>query len=140
MATVQFFNQNVTYRFGNRKAIKLWLQNVIHAEQKKAGPVTIILCDDAYLLELNMKYLAHETLTDVITFDYSEGILISGDVFISIDRIKENASLFSKTVNNELMRVMVHGVLHLCGYKDKTKKDSALMREKEDTYLAMLAG
>jgi rRNA maturation RNase YbeY len=86
---------------------------------------------------MNIRYLNHDTLTDIITFEYSEGPLISGDIFISIERVKENARLFSKSFNDELHRVIIHGVLHLCGYKDKTTKDTATMRQKEEAYLLL---
>ncbi len=100
--------------------------------------INVIFCDDSFLLEMNIKYLNHDTLTDIITFDYNEGSAISGDIFISIERVRENAGIFSKSFAEELHRVIIHGVLHLCGYKDKSRKDQVVMRMKEETYLANL--
>ena len=114
-----------------------WLQNVVATENKKLGEIVFIFCRDAYLLEKNIAFLNHDTLTDVITFDYCTEKKISGDIFISVDRIQENAKIFNVTFLNELDRVMVHGLLHLLGYNDKTKKDSAEMKAKEDFYLSI---
>lgn len=99
------------------------------------GATTIIFCSDDYLLDINRSYLNHDYYTDIITFDYSEGIVISGDLFISIDRIIDNSKLFNVSFNQELCRVIYHGFLHLCGYKDKTEEDIKLMRNKESFYL-----
>ena len=99
--------------------------------------LSFIFCDDMELLNKNSKYLNHDTLTDILTFDYSENNNISGDIYISIDRVKENAKTYKVTFENELDRVMIHGVLHLLGYKDKSKKDQKAMREKEDFYLSL---
>ena len=118
--------------------IKLWLKNVVAEEGKMIGDITFIFCTDEYLLQKNIEFLNHETLTDVITFDYSKNIQISGDIFISIDRVKENAKIFQETFLTELNRVMVHGLLHLLGYKDKTKKTAKQMREKENFYLSKI--
>ena len=115
--------------------IKVWLENVVAEEGKMIGDITFIFCSDEYLLQKNIEFLNHETLTDVIAFDYSKNIQISGDIFISIDRVKENAKIFQETFLTELNRVMVHGLLHLLGYKDKTKKNAKQMREKENFYL-----
>jgi len=136
-STIGFFNENSGFKPKQIKKIREWLMAVILAERKSAGEISFIFCDDNYLLEMNVKYLSHDTFTDVITFDYSEENRISGDIFISIDRVRENASNFKKPFDEEIHRVMVHGVLHLCGFKDKTKKDATLMRHKEDTYLAL---
>ena len=105
---------------------------------KRAGYVCFIFVSDQYLLEMNLKYLKHDTLTDVITFDYSEGDVVSGDIFISVQRVKENAATFAVNFNEELHRVMIHGVLHLIGFGDKSKTESDVMRGKEDFYLARL--
>jgi probable rRNA maturation factor len=136
-STIGFFDENSGFKPKQIKKIREWLMAVILAEGKSAGEISFIFCDDNYLLEMNVKYLSHDTFTDVITFDYSEENRISGDIFISTDRVRENASNFKKPFDEEIHRVMVHGVLHLCGFKDKTKKDAALMRQKEDTYLAL---
>ena len=112
-----------------------WIKKVVHSEKKIVGDIIFIFCNDDYLLEKNIQFLNHHTLTDVITFDYCEDKKISGDILISIDRVIENAKLFNVTFLKELDRVMVHGLLHLLGYNDKTKKDSKLMRIKEDFYI-----
>ena len=115
---------------------KKWLNQVISNEAKREGDITYIFCDDDYLLEKNIRFLNHNTLTDVITFDYCEGNSVSGDIFISIERVKENSEVFKVDFLTELNRVMVHGLLHLLGYKDKTEKESNLMRKKENYYLS----
>ena len=115
---------------------KKWLNQVISNEDKEEGDITYIFCDDDYLLEKNIRFLNHNTLTDVITFDYCEGNSVSGDIFISIERVKENSEIFKVDFLTELNRVMVHGLLHLLGYKDKTERESNLMRKKENYYLS----
>lgn len=118
-----------------KNVIKKWINYLIDNEIKKSGEINIILCSDVYLLEMNKEYLEHDYFTDIITFDYVEGNVISGDLFISIDRVKENAGNFGNSFINELLRVVFHGVLHLVGYKDKTDSDQKLMRSKENYYL-----
>jgi rRNA maturation RNase YbeY len=115
---------------------KKWLNQVISNEAKEEGDITYIFCNDDYLLEKNIRFLNHNTLTDVITFDYCEGNSVSGDIFISIERVKENSEVFKVDFLTELNRVMVHGLLHLLGYKDKTERESNLMRKKENHYLS----
>ena len=110
----------------------------VKKEGYAAHYIQFVFCSDVYLLELNQQYLHHDTLTDIITFDYREGKKISGDIFISIDRVRENAGKFNVLFKEELHRVMIHGILHLCGYKDKDKKSKMLMTEKEDFYLRKL--
>ncbi len=112
-----------------------WITDTAISENKETGEITVIFCDDQYLLEINKKYLNHDYYTDVITFDYSEGNLISGDIFISKDRVKENASFYNVSFENELKRVIIHGVLHLLGYKDKEESQQKIMRQKENEYL-----
>ncbi len=111
------------------------LESLIVLENFKSGEITIVFCTDDYLLEMNKTYLNHDFYTDIITFDYSENGVISGDLFISVDRVNDNAGSFSVSVDNELKRVIYHGVLHLCGYKDKTEKEEKEMREKENFYI-----
>jgi rRNA maturation RNase YbeY len=111
------------------------LESLISSENFESGEITIVFCTDDYLLEINKTYLNHDFYTDIITFDYSENDLVSGDLFISIDRVKDNAESFSVSFDNELKRVIYHGVLHLCGYKDKTENDEKEMREKENFYI-----
>jgi len=113
-----------------------WIQKVLQEEGFEEGDINYIFCDDAYLLKLNIEFLNHDTLTDIISFDYVMGELVSGDVFISVERVHENAKDIGTDFNDELNRVMVHGILHYCGYKDKTTDDAMLMRAKEDYYLS----
>ena len=132
----------IDFQFIDTKIIQLknsndWLQKVITTEKKQLGEIVFVFCKDAYLLEKNIQFLKHETLTDVITFDYCEGNQISGDILISVDRVKENSEIFEVTFLNELDRVMVHALLHLLGYKDKTREDAKLIRSKEDFYLSI---
>jgi probable rRNA maturation factor len=126
------FNYELDFTLDNESLYESWISNVIESENKEEGEINYIFCDDDYLLDINLKYLNHDTLTDIISFDYSEDDLISGDIFISIQRVEDNASLFNVSFTEELKRVMIHGVLHYCGYKDKTQSDEVLMRQKED--------
>jgi len=114
-----------------------WINRIINSEQASSGSISYIFCDDAYLLEINKKYLGHDYFTDIITFDYCEGIVIEGDIFISINRVRENALLFNVTFEHELRRVMAHGVLHLLGYDDKVEDAKSEMRKKENEKLKM---
>lgn len=111
------------------------LENIILSEGKKPGEINYIFCDDEYLLQVNREYLKHDYYTDVITFDYVKGKTISGDIFVSLTRIFDNAQTLSKDFESEFFRVLAHGLLHLCGYKDKTEEEIAEMRSKEDYYL-----
>jgi len=122
----------------NSEFFILSLPKLVQLEDKECGPINLIFCDDEKILEVNKEYLAHDYYTDIITFDYSLNQIISGDLFISIDRVIENADMFSKSFENELMRVVFHGVLHLCGYNDKSEEDILVMRSKEDYYLTQL--
>jgi probable rRNA maturation factor len=115
-----------------------WYNQVSLQEDKQLGDVTIIFCSDEYLLEVNRQHLDHDYYTDIITFDYSDFPLISGDLFISIDRVKENATDFKVSFEHELHRVIIHGFLHLCGYLDKTEEDGFLMRSKENHALSLI--
>ena len=117
---------------------KIWLQKVIRREGKVPGDISYIFCDDEYMLGQNKTFLNHDTYTDIITFDQCFGSVVSGSILISLDRVKENADKFGKTFENEMMRVVVHGTLHLCGYKDKNDDEAKVMRQKEDESLALL--
>ena len=130
------FNYETSFLLDNESSISNWLTSVIDAEGFKEGEINYIFCDDNYLLKLNVEFLDHDTFTDIISFDYTMGKLVSGDIFISIDRVKENAKSFNVSFDNELLRVIVHGVLHYCGYKDKTDSDAQVMRAKENLYLS----
>jgi probable rRNA maturation factor len=131
------FNYETDFVLEYEESFSAWIANVILSEKKKVGEVIYVFCDDDYLLKLNQEHLNHDTLTDIISFDYTIGNQISGDIFISVERVLDNAKDFDTTFNEELKRVMVHGVLHYCGYKDKTEADSALMRSKEDDKIKM---
>lgn len=117
---------------------KVWLHQVIRREGRIPGDISYIFCDDAYMIEQNVAFLNHDTYTDIITFDECVGNVVAGSILISLDRVKENAGLFSKSFENEFLRVLVHGTLHLCGYKDKTDEEAKTMRRKEDESLALL--
>lgn len=112
-----------------------WLEELIQTENKKLGEINYIFCDDEYLLKVNQYYLDHDYYTDIITFDYVKGKTISGDIFVSLPRILDNASTLSQNFESEFHRVLAHGILHLCGYKDKTEEEQTQMREKEDFYI-----
>ena len=126
------FNYETDFELHNESDFSKWISEVILSENKKEGEINYIFCDDDYLLEINQQYLDHDTLTDIISFDYSVGNELHGDVFVSIQRVRENAAEFEVTFEEELKRVMVHGLLHYCGYKDKSEKDKREMRLKED--------
>ena len=131
------FNYENEFELQNENQIATWISAVILSENKKEGDINYIFCDDEYLLNLNEQYLDHDTLTDIISFDYSVGNELHGDIFISIERVRENAQDFNVTFEEELKRVLVHGVLHYCGYKDKSEEDEQLMRSKEDEKIKM---
>ena len=115
-----------------------WLKNIIFEEEKKVGDINYIICDDEYLLKINQDYLQHDYYTDIITFDYVKAKIISGDIFVSLPRVEDNAKHLGKDLNQEFHRVLAHGILHLCGYKDKTEEEQSAMRAKEDYYLSKL--
>ncbi len=131
------FNYETEFTLENEQAFEDWLSRVIVSENKKEGEINYIFCDDEYLHKINLEYLNHDTLTDIISFDYSMGNELNGDIFVSIERVKDNAADFNVLFDDELKRVVVHGILHYCGYKDKSDADEALMRSKEDEKIAM---
>ena len=126
------FNYETDFELGNEPAFEDWISRVILSEGKKEGDINYIFCDDDYLHKLNVEYLEHDTLTDVISFDYSMGNELHGDIFISVERVADNAKDFGVTFADELQRVIVHGILHYCGYKDKSPEEEAIMRTKEE--------
>lgn len=132
------FSFQTNYPLKSRTKIKQWIKQVIEAKGKKMGNITYIFCDDEYLLEVNKQYLQHDYYTDVITFDYVENNLISGDIFISTDRVRENALAFGSSETEELHRVIIHGALHLLGLKDKSEKEASQMRQAENEALKLL--
>lgn len=131
------YNYETEFELSNEDVFSTWISTIIESENKKEGEINYIFCDDNYLLEINKQYLDHDTLTDIISFDYSVGNELHGDIFISIERVRENADEFNVSFDEELKRVMAHGVLHYCGYKDKTESDEQLMRSKEDEKIKM---
>tara|TARA_R110002033_G_scaffold81941_1_gene132793 strand:- start:225 stop:644 length:420 start_codon:yes stop_codon:yes gene_type:complete len=131
------FNYENDFNLDNEEAIASWLSAVIVSEKKKEGEINYIFCDDDYLHKINLEYLNHDTLTDIISFDYTVGNELNGDIFISVDRVQDNATDFNVSFEEELKRVLVHGVLHYCGYKDKDEESERLMRLKEDEKIAM---
>jgi rRNA maturation RNase YbeY len=121
-----------------RRNITKWIKIIAEHYAKKTGDIAYVFCSDAVILRLNKQYLNHDYYTDIITFDYSEGDVISGDLFISLDTVKSNAAKFGTVYHEELQRVIIHGILHLCGFKDKSPEDEKLMRKKEDEALNLL--
>jgi probable rRNA maturation factor len=135
---VIYFNDlDSSCRIKNRKRVREWISNVISSNGKKIGDVGVIICSDEYLLDLNNQYLEHNYYTDIITFDYTDKDVIGGDLFISYDRVKENAKQEGVLIQHELRRVMVHGVLHLLGLNDKIEAEIKIMRAAEDVALKM---
>lgn len=131
------FNYETDFELSGESEYATWIQNIISSENKEEGDLNYIFCDDEYLHKINVEYLNHDTLTDIISFDYSEGNFLHGDIFVSVERVAENAKEFNVSFENELKRVMAHGVLHYCGYKDKSEQDELLMRQKEDEKIKM---
>ncbi len=131
------YNYESEFQLENEDFFSEWIEQVVLSEEKILGEVNYIFCDDEYLHKINVVYLDHDTLTDIISFDYSEGNLVQGDIFISIERVADNASDYDVPFNEELKRVMIHGILHYCGYKDKSDSDEKLMRSKEDEKIKM---
>ena len=133
------FNYELDFKLEDEVIYSNWISKVIGSENKGEGEINYIFCDDEYLHKINMEYLQHDDLTDIISFDYCVGNEINGDIFISVERVAENAKEYEVTLETELLRVMAHGVLHYCGYKDKSEEDAALMRSKEDEKMKMFA-
>lgn len=134
---ITYNSEDIDFQLLKKTPLSNWIKKTIEIEGKTLGEVTYIFCSDRYLHKMNVEHLDHDTLTDIITFPYNSNP-IEGDIFISIDRVKDNAQDFKTTFENELHRVMVHGILHLCGYKDKTEEEAKRMRHKEDECLARL--
>ena len=132
------FNSETSFTLKNQKKLVKWISDVISSEAFQVGEINYIFCNDSYLNKINQEFLNHDTFTDIISFDYKLGKEIGGDIFISIERVLENAEKFNEVFENELHRVMIHGILHFIGYKDKLKKDKTLMRTKEDEKIFIL--
>ena len=134
---IHFSSDNIVFNLKQKAKLKAWIETIIKKEKMSLGNLNYSFTSDESLLKINIEYLKHNTYTDIITFNYNEGKEISGDIFISIERVKENANKFEVSFEEELHRVMIHGVLHLSGYKDKSKADSDLMRKKENASLRL---
>lgn len=134
---ISYFNQDIEFKLKGKLINNQWLKLVAESEIRRIGDINIIFCSDNYILDVNMKYLGHDYFTDIITFDYCEKDKLNGDLFISIDSVRENALHYGTEFETELNRVMVHGILHLIGYDDHSKKDIKIMREKEDYYVSL---
>ena len=134
---VSYSLEDIKFEFKHKRLNNAWLKMVAESEVKKLGNICIILCSDNYILDVNIKFLGHDYFTDIITFDYCEGNVLSGDLFISIDSVRENAEYYKTEFSDELNRVIVHGLLHLIGYDDHTDEEQKVMREKENYYLEL---
>lgn len=134
---IRYFNEDIKFVLKQKLLNNRWLKTVAGSEMRRIGDINIIFCSDNYILDVNMKYLEHDYFTDIITFDYCEKDILSGDLFISIDSVRENASFYGTGFEDELNRVMVHGILHLIGYDDHSENDIAQMRAKENYYLQL---
>ena len=135
---INFYSENIALPKIPKRKIAVWIKLVAQNYGKKIGEIAYIFCDDEKILEINKRYLQHDYFTDIITFDYSEKNTISGDIFISLDMIKSNSAKFKTLYDNELHRVIIHGILHLCGQNDKTSEEEKIMREKEDEAIELL--
>ena len=134
---VRYFTEDIKFNYKERRRTSKWLKLVAESEIRRLGDISVIFCSDPYILDVNLKYLQHDYFTDIITFDYCEGDTISGDLFISIDSVRENAAFYKTEFEEELNRVIVHGVLHLIGYDDLSEADKKEMRSKENYYLSL---
>ena len=132
------FNSETSFTLKNQNKLVKWIGDVVSSEGFQVGEINYIFCDDSYLNKINQEFLNHDTFTDIISFDYTLGKEVGGDIFISIERVLENAEKFNEVFETELHRVMIHGILHFMGYKDKTKKEKTLMRTKEDEKIFIL--
>ena len=131
------FNYESDFTLSNESLYEEWISRIIDSEGFDEGEINYIFCDDDYLHKINVDYLDHDTLTDIISFDYTEGNLLQGDIFVSVERVRENANDFNVAFEDEIKRVLSHGILHYCGYKDKSPEDELLMRSKEDEKIQM---
>ena len=134
---VSYFTEDIKFSFKEKRLTSRWLKLVAESEIRRLGDISIIFCSDNYILDVNIKYLQHDYYTDIITFDYCEGDRLSGDLFISIDSVRENAAFYGTEFADELNRVIVHGLLHLIGYDDHTEVDIKTMRAKDNYYLSL---
>lgn len=135
---ISYFLEDTNFKFNTRRRTSRWLKSVAEIENRSIGEINIIFCSDPYILDLNIKSLNHHFFTDIITFDYCEGDILSGDLYISVDTVRANAEFYNTDFDNELYRVIVHGLLHLIGYDDHSDDEIAVMRSKEDFCLNLL--
>jgi probable rRNA maturation factor len=135
--SVRFFYEKVDFKIANPRKTVRWIRESAKRENRSISDINYVFCSDNYLLKLNQEFLDHKTLTDIITFDYSHGRIISGEIYISLDRIKENSLEFNAEFQEEILRVMIHGILHLTGYNDKKPMEVTTMRKKEEAYLSL---
>ena len=133
---IRYYSEDTNFEFKGKLLNNRWIKFVAESEVRKVGDINVIFCSDNYILDVNMKYLQHDYFTDIITFDYCEDVVLSGDLFISIDSVKDNALFYGTDFPDELNRVIVHGILHLIGYDDHTDSEQKTMRSKEDYYLS----
>ena len=134
---IRYYQEDIDFKFKHKLLNNKWLKFVAESEVRSLGDIGIIFCSDNYILDVNMKYLQHDYFTDIITFDYCEGSKLSGDLFISIDSVRDNAAFYGTEFEDELNRVIVHGILHLIRYDDHSESEQAMMRSKEDYYLSL---
>ncbi|WP_225000093.1 rRNA maturation RNase YbeY [Cesiribacter sp. SM1] len=140
MPVINFFEEDIQFKLPQKTKIRTWIKNVVKTEGADISEINYIFCSDPYLKQVNIDYLQHDYFTDIITFDNSDQEeILEGDIFISIDRIRENSTDFSSSFDQELRRVIIHGVLHLLGYRDKSADEQTQMRQKEDQYLSLYA-
>ena len=133
---INFYSEN-DFQLNDENSYSDWIERVIESEGKKLEEISYIFCDDDYLLDINLQYLNHDTYTDIISFDYSVGNILQGDIYISTERVMENSTEYGVSFEEEIRRVIIHGVLHLCGYKDKTEEETRIMRRKEEEKLKL---
>ncbi|MDR3184903.1 MAG: rRNA maturation RNase YbeY [Prevotellaceae bacterium] len=134
---MRFYIEDINFNLLSKRDVASWLKTVAGAEGKQVGAVAVVFCSDDYLLQMNRRYLQHDYYTDILTFDYTEGRTLGGDLFISIDTVRANSARYKQLFEKELLRVILHGILHLCGYADATPAQQKAMRALEDKYLAM---
>ena len=137
MPTIYFLSEGIKFIPKNKNKLRVWISDVITLENREILSLVYIFCRDSFLLKINRDYLNHKAFTDIVTFDYSEGRVIDGEIYISVERVKENATKFQTTFEEELYRVMIHGVLHLLGFNDKTPFQKSRMRKKEEACLSL---
>lgn len=137
MSSIYFLSEGIKFKPKKQNNLKNWVKGVIKSEGRNLTSLIYIFCSDSYLFTLNQGYLNHKTFTDIITFDYSEGDVVDGEIYISVDRIKDNAIKFERDFEEELHRVMIHGVLHILGFKDKSPSEKSVMRKKEEACLSL---